>query len=83
MLIKFEFSQQIVEKSTNTKIHENPSEEAELFHADGQTDLVDPICRIVCHLHSAGYSAFVISASANKGKTLVTLQKNDQLTCTR
>jgi len=57
--------------------------EAELFHADGQTGLVDPLCRIVCRLNSIGYSAFVISASANKGQTLVTRQKNDQLTRSR
>jgi hypothetical protein len=58
-------------------------EEAELFHADGQTDLVDPLCRIVCRQHSTGYSAFVISASANKGQKLVTRQKNDQPTRSR
>jgi len=60
-----------------------PPEEDELFHAGGQTDIVDPVCRIVCHMHSAEYSAFVISANANKGKTLVTRQRNNQLTGSR
>jgi len=37
-LIKFQFSRQIFKKSPNTKIHENPSVRAELFHVGGRAD---------------------------------------------
>ena len=36
--MKLQFSQQISEKYSNITFHENPSSEAELFHADRQTD---------------------------------------------
>ena len=37
--MKLEFSQQIFGKHSYTKIHENPSVRAKLFHADGRTDM--------------------------------------------
>ena len=36
--MKLEFSRQIFEKFSNINFHESGPEEAELFHADGQTD---------------------------------------------
>jgi len=36
--MRLEFSQQFFFKSSNTKFHENPSSEAELFHADRRTN---------------------------------------------
>jgi hypothetical protein len=38
ILMKLALSGQIFEKYSNIKFHENPSNGAELFHADGQTD---------------------------------------------
>jgi hypothetical protein len=37
--MKLEFSQQVFEKYSDSKFHENPSSVAELFRADGRTDL--------------------------------------------
>jgi hypothetical protein len=36
--MKLEFSQQNLEKSSNTKLHKNSSSGAELFHADRRTE---------------------------------------------
>jgi len=36
--MKFQFSREIFEKYSTTKIHENPSVRDKLFHADGRTD---------------------------------------------
>jgi hypothetical protein len=45
-LIKFVFPRQIFEKFSNSKFHENPPMGAELFHADGQTDVTKLIVAI-------------------------------------
>jgi hypothetical protein len=37
--MKLEFSQQIFQKYANIKLHENGSMGAEMFHADGRTDM--------------------------------------------
>jgi hypothetical protein len=37
--MKFEFYRQIFEKYSNIPVHENPPVAAQLFHADGQTDM--------------------------------------------
>jgi hypothetical protein len=39
ILTKLEFFRQIFEKYSNIKSHENPSVGAELFSADGRTDM--------------------------------------------
>jgi hypothetical protein len=39
ILMKLEFSRQIFEKYSNIKFQENPSNGAELFLADGRTDM--------------------------------------------
>jgi hypothetical protein len=39
ILVTLEFSRQIFEKHSNIKFHENPSVGAELFNADGRTDM--------------------------------------------
>ena len=36
--MKLEFSRQIFENVSNIKFNQNPSSEAELFHAEGRTD---------------------------------------------
>ena len=47
MLMKREFSRQIFEKYSNIKFHESSFGEAELFHADRQTDRHDAAnCRL-------------------------------------
>jgi hypothetical protein len=38
ILKKFDVSQQIFQKHSNIKFHENPSSGAELFQADGRTN---------------------------------------------
>jgi hypothetical protein len=38
--MKLTFSRQIFEKYSNIKFHENPSKGAELFLADGRTDMM-------------------------------------------
>ena len=38
ILIKFEFSRQIFEKSSNIEFHEIRAVEVEMFHAAGRTD---------------------------------------------
>ena len=37
--MKLEFSRQIFDKYSNIKLHENRTVEAQLFHADGRTDM--------------------------------------------
>jgi len=39
ILMKLEFSRQIVEKYSDFKFHKNPSIGSRVFHADGRTDM--------------------------------------------
>ena len=39
ILMKIEFSRQILDKYSNINFHENPSMEADLFHTDGQAEM--------------------------------------------
>jgi hypothetical protein len=43
ILMKLEYSRQIFEKSSNTKLHGNPSSGSGFFHANGQTDGHDEV----------------------------------------
>jgi len=46
--MKLEFSQQIFENSSNIKLHENRTVQAEMFHADRQTNMTKLIVAFRC-----------------------------------
>jgi hypothetical protein len=46
--MKLEFSRQVFEKSSNIKLHENRKVQAEMFHADRQTNMTKLIVAFPC-----------------------------------
>jgi hypothetical protein len=50
--MKLQFSRQIFEKPSNTKLYENPSVEDELFHADGRSERRTDMTKLIVAFHN-------------------------------
>ena len=67
ILIKVEFSGQILEKYSNIKFRENPSSGSRIIHANGQTDMTKQIVAFF-------FFAILRKPKNNEPKTVVFVQ---------